>query len=153
MDFFSFKRYNVFDVFIIILKLLFIIFCLKFFINFYSTYWSFQVIEDIISSLFGTIKGNRVVSEYFSSRIKWYYKSVHNHNKRRTYNILFPLYRLFNFKFQLVKVISFIDSTSLKTITGSRVASGSFLIWLIQYFWRVRHNNVIIRLKCEGLSV
>ena len=64
-ELFLFDRYSCFDVYIIIIKFVLIIFCLHCVIYTYFTYQLFQVIRFVFWSTFVMIKGNRVLGNSF----------------------------------------------------------------------------------------
>ena len=93
--------------------------------------------------IFGTIKGNIVVSELFLIRLDRCFWSVHHHNKRHTNNIFFPLYHLYIWKMLVVQNHKIHCSKGFINIKVNRVISELLVIWLEQCFLLKHHHKKI----------
>ena len=105
------------------------------FIYIYWTDRTVEVIIFVVSSIFGTILVNRVVSEFVLISLKLCFQSVHHHIQGCIYNILFPLYNLFSFRIPIVWSHTLHCSRNSETITWNTVVCELFCIQLMQYFF------------------
>ena len=121
MAYFLFYRYTFFYVYIIIPKIVLIIFCFRCLLDIYFAYQSFEFIRFIVQSIFGTITWNRLLSEFVW--IKWNdFSDKYIIITNVVLIIFFPLYHLHLFQILIIQSHKLHYLNILITITTSAFA-------------------------------
>ena len=140
-DFFSFNWNNCFDQYIIIIKVVRIIFfsrCIIYILQFFIV-WSHKL---RCSKYWRMVKGIRVVSVLFFIWTEECFWSEHPHNKSRTHNILLTLFHLYFFNIYIDQIHKLHCSNHFKTINVNIVVIFISSILLFQYFRSVHHQHM-----------
>ena len=128
MNYFLFDWYNIFDAYIIILKVDLIIFVSVFYL--FLFHLSIVSSDDFQCSVGFCNTQGKHSGKLISFFLDWKkcVQSVHHHNKSRTRNRFFYFIIYFDFEFRLFGVVIFVIWKKIEIIIGNRLVSGLFVI-------------------------